>query len=189
MDTYLLVLAAVDGLEKVPGRTALQKACYFANEKFGGGIPYFAHYFGPYSKAVAKARSDLVGSNFLREEIEAGRLASPNRTDRGVETEWQRHNYLLTQEGTDLLERLRDKLPDEFHSIHSYVDAVGSATGLDLARMAPAAKVHFVVTHEGASTTDEVVDRALAHDWRLSRDDVASALDTLDGLELGLSLS
>lgn len=189
MDTYLLVLAAVKGVGTIPGRTALQKTCYFAKEKVGGNLAYFAHYFGPYSKAVAKARSDLVASNILREEVEVGKLTKPRQTEQDTEKVWQRHNYVLTKEGTDLIDRLKDKLGGDFHTVQSYVKTIESATGMDLTRLAAAAKVHFVSIHEGAATIDEIVERASAHDWRLSTDDVSSAMDTLDEIELELSIS
>ncbi|MCL4308960.1 MAG: hypothetical protein M1126_06365 [Candidatus Thermoplasmatota archaeon] len=171
----------------VPGRTVLQKLCYFVNAETGSAIPFRPHYYGPYSSDVAEATDTLLSSGFLDESKESGSLSSPWVTPGGtVITDWERRTYKLTKDGETYLGRLPADERKILARSEPLLDALRDSTGLDPTKLSNVAKIHFIISTRQAerSNRESLVTAVNRNGWRLSATDVEEALKTLDKLTL-----
>lgn len=182
-----LILYITSKMGTIPGRTSLQKLCYFADLETSGAIPFKPHYYGPYSSEVANNADALLSYNYLDERKETGSLSSPWTTAGGtVITDWERRSYTITSDGDRYLSRLSYERRAELAKADKLLAALKEATNLDPTKLSTLAKVHFVVTHDGASRSDRAAILAAikANGWKLSVIDVNRALKTLGQLHL-----
>lgn len=185
MDSNDLVLSVVRGAGTVPGRTALQKLCYFANEKIDAGVAFKAHYYGPFSRSVATSTDLLVISSFLSEARATGALSHPSVDSIGaVKTEWEQHNYQITPDGEKYYLNRISKFKDAFHAVDSVVETLRRLTGLDASQLSEMAKVHYLEKHSPAQSVDDLVRAAEGYGWQLSAAAVEKALSRLEALSL-----
>lgn len=173
-------MTSVDAAGTMPGRTSLQKVCYFANSRLRGNVFFFPHYFGPYSPDVARAATELVSSQLVQDQIESGSLSEPWITTKGrMITEWERHNLSISGDGRRYLKSIKDERRQEIYRVRGFVKHLRDATELDPSTLSLAAKVHFIVRAERAQTWRQVRSKGRAHGWTLSDDDLKAALRTL----------
>lgn len=180
MEAGLLVLSAVNAAGVMPGRTALQKACYFANFRLGGTVFFFPHYFGPYSPEVARAATELVSSRLVRDEIDSGSLREPWVTNGGrLMTDWERHNLSTSRDGKRYLRSIRGEGRSQMERVERIVEALRTATELDPTALSLSAKVHFMVRTERATSWRRLKSKARQHGWEISDKQLRDALRTL----------
>lgn len=180
MDASLLVLSAVVAAGKMPGRTSLQKVCYFANNRMRGRVYFFPHYFGPYSPEVARAATELVSSQLVTDQVESGSLSEPWTTTNGrLITDWERHNLSVSPDGRAFLRSVKGERRTLILQVRNIVKNLSEATDLDPTTLSAAAKIHFIVRSEGAKTWRQVRSRARAHEWKMTDGDIRAALSTL----------
>lgn len=180
VEANLLVVSAISAAGTIPGRTSLQKVCYFANFRLGGRVFFFAHYFGPYSPEVARAATELVSSRLVQDRVESGSLSEPWVTTKGrLITEWERHNLTISPDGRRYLKSIQDERKPQIFHVRGIVKNLSKATDLDPSALALAAKVHFIAHSEGAQTWRQVKSKARAHGWDVADGDLKAALRTL----------
>jgi len=180
VEASLLVISSIDAAGTMPGRTALQKVCYFANNRLRGTVFFFPHYFGPYSPEVARAATELVSSQLVRDQIESGTLSQPWVTTKGRQiSEWERHNLSTSSDGRRYLKSVKDDRRKQIYHVRGIVKNLQTATELDPTSLSLAAKVHFLSSSEGARTWRQVRSKARAHGWTLDDDDLKVALRAL----------
>lgn len=185
VDANDLVLSVVHRAGSVPGRTALQKLCYFANDRIGTGIPFRAHYYGPFSRNIAASTDLLVISNFLSESVATGALSAPSvQPSGGVSTEWEQHSYRITPDGERFFERREKNFSEQYRVVDRVVDSLRSETGFDATRLSELAKIHFLKSNTGANSPQELMARAGELQWKVSLAAVERALNTLERLKL-----
>lgn len=176
-----LVLAIISEAGKVPGRTSLQKLCYFVNEELDAGVPFKAHYYGPYSEEIANAADVQVGAHLVHEEVERGQYFKAGKT-----REWARHSYSLTADGERYLDWLVRHSPVPKNEIRAVVSKLQAETSLDPDSLAKLAKVRFIADRlHGTSPHPVLVTRcAKQYGWRLAPSVVRQSLITLNRLQL-----
>lgn len=185
MDSNDLVLCVVRQAGTVPGRTALQKLCYFANEKIDAGVSFKAHYYGPFSRSVAMSTDLLVISNFLSEARATGTLSHPSVDSSGdVKTEWEQHNYQITLDGEKYFQNKVSKFGDTIGALGSVIEGLRRLTGLDASQLSEMAKIHYLEKHSAARSVDDLVRGAAGFGWQLSNAAVEKALSRLEELSL-----
>lgn len=119
-DFVVLAYGAFEG--KIIGKTNLQKKVYF----LGAGLNkvkelgYRAHYYGPYSAAVAEANSELKSLGYLSECS-----TSWGGDNRGFEI--ARYDFSLTEEGFKLLDRKKKENPDLWGEIENLAQRIKGA--------------------------------------------------------------
>jgi uncharacterized protein YwgA len=181
MDSNALVLAIVSKAESVPGRTSLQKLCYFANENLKAGIAFRPYFFGPYSDDIASSADVEVGAHLLREEVESGVYYRA-----GKESEWTRHTYSLTADGGKYLDWLgkQSKLPMD--RIGEVVGKLKGETTLDPDALSILAKVRFVSNRIGIQNPEplQVTKVSKTLGWSVPPFRARKALKDLGKLQL-----
>jgi uncharacterized protein len=182
-----LVLYIASKVGTVPGRTSLQKLCYFANFKLGADIPFKPHYYGPYSPQIARATDSLLAFDFVDESRESGTLSSPWTTPGGtVITDWERRSYKLTSEGESYLKKLPRRRREALSKANDLIAKLSAVTKLDAKKLSTLAKVHLIIHQHGQSPkdVDGIMAAAKIEAWRLTRNQVERALKTLSSLPL-----
>jgi uncharacterized protein YwgA len=183
MDTRGVVLAVVEGMGgKIRSRTILQKLCYFTSEKLNLGIPFEAHFYGPYSEEVALSTSRLSSLGILMESKEPVQLASTDPVYESV-----RYSYSISDSGKAYLEMEQNKIEskaieDEIARIRD----IATENGIDLSRptsISTAAKINFVLKEQGRQLTyDEI--RELAEDlgWKVLPEEIDKMVGFLEAM-------
>ncbi|MFI5418228.1 MAG: hypothetical protein ACHQ2Y_04950 [Candidatus Lutacidiplasmatales archaeon] len=182
-----VVLYITSRIGTVPGRTVLQKLCYFANVKAAAGIPFKAHYYGPYSPDVARATDSLLVFDYVDEKTESGSLSSPWMTRRGtVITDWERRCYNLTATGKNYWDRIPKEQREALGKADELIAKLERATRLDARKLATLAKVHFLMQQNQLAPTDVpgILAAAKAEGWKMTESGVERALKTLSSLPL-----
>ncbi len=105
----LLVLAASGG--KISGKTLLQKRLYFVSLKLKKDLRYKAHYYGPYSAEINASLSECVGLDFVEAKTSGFGVAD----QAGYEV--RRYDYVLTDEGVEMVEDLKTRPKQEYDYI------------------------------------------------------------------------
>ena len=158
------------------GRTAIQKLIYFALQK---GVvedrdTYFPHYYGPYSREVARALSTAVSIDFVEESAEEL-----------PEYEGRRYIYTLTDSGKALRSIIEKEQTEDLTELRKIVSICKKTTGLNMQIMACAAKVHYLLKQKnGRMTTDEIKHTAQNLGWKLASEDIDKAADLLVELDM-----
>lgn len=179
-----LVLSVVDVAGEVPGKTVLQKLCYFSSEKLGTDLEFRPHYYGPYSPKVSNTTDDALAVDFLSEEIERGSLASPWETPSGKKmTEWERHNYELTDDGEMYITALREEQDSELRQLETLVEELRRVTDFDASTISNMAKVHYIQKETDAASPADIQGEATEWNWDLSLPEITTAIGNLEDLQ------
>lgn len=180
MNSNELVLAVVSKARKVPGRTSLQKICYFANEFLRTQIAFRPHFFGPFSVDVADSANVLVSADLIDEQIESGTFLKS-----GKAREWTRHTYSISQDGLKYLAWLEKRGPGLDPRLEEIVRRLKSLTDFDQDSLSKLAKVHYIRKELGRHSPNGslITKRARELGWTLSASDVRLALSHLAELE------
>jgi uncharacterized protein YwgA len=177
-DFVVLAYGAFGGT--ISGKTNLQKRVYFLGVGLGkeSELGYRAHYYGPYSAAVAEANSELKSLGYLSE------CATTWGSDqRGFEI--ARYDYSLTEEGKRLYNRKKHEDPELQKVIVSLVEAINSAGDLNYWELSIAAKMYFILKDHGATATFEAIQkRAKGLGWEVTEQELEKASDFLQKMAL-----
>jgi len=187
MEATDLVLYVTSRVETVPGRTALQKLCYFVNVKSGAGVPFKAHYYGPYSPDIARATDSLLVFDLIEERKESGSLSSPWVNRQGaVITDWERRSYSLSVEGKAYWEKAPKEGKESLATADDLIEKLRKATRLDAKKLATLAKVHFLIDQNNLAADDiaGIISTAKDEGWRITEGGVRVALKSLALLQL-----
>ena len=174
MEVFELVIALLSALPQgIKGRTVVQKLGYFASVKLKMEAGYAADFYGPFSSKVAEQLQNLAELDFV---VERGRHTSYNRT---------MYNYYLTEDGLELSQKAKEEYPKQFAVIRKIVGKCDETVHCNYNVLSWAAKVHFVVSRAGkAMSRAEAIDASQSFGWKLSEDEVESAIRLLSALGL-----
>ena len=176
-DFLLCLLDASGG--RIQGRTLLQKRAFFVTELIGNdfGLRFDAHYYGPYSATVEGTTTQLKNLGFLQESSTGFGTVKD-----GFEV--RRYNYSLTDDGEQLLGRLRN-LP-EYNTIKNATRRVIDAGDPNYVELSIAAKAYFLLKNKegGKMTMSELVQQAEKYNWNISPDSVDKAVRFLSAVGL-----
>lgn len=175
MHKLYLVLAIIDANGgRIEGRTVVQKLGYFATLKASlEGIRYKDYFYGPFSKDVAIALEDTRAALLVNETVRSSPIES--------------YTYSLTDDGHEIVERVRNEFPKECAVIDKIVAVCKERCGLFAHPLACAAKSHYVLTHAGgkADRTPAGIERmASSFGWNLKEDDIKRGVGLLEALSL-----
>lgn len=174
-----LSLLALGGTIK--GRTKLQKTIYFLGLLTDSleDLGYRAHYYGPYSDAVADAINRMKSLGFIQEST----LGVGAVNAAGFEI--ARHDFTLTAEGLRVAGNKADKNPDAWGKIESAVGLFTAAGDLDYMEMSVAAKtIYMLSTKEKPATPSELCESARALGWNPDQEEITRSIGFLKKLDL-----
>lgn len=177
-DFVLLAYGAFGGA--ISGKTNLQKKIYFLGVGLGkeSKLGYRAHYYGPYSAAVAEANSELKSLGYLSECS-----TSWGSDQRGFEI--ARHDYSLTEEGVRFSNRKKNEHPERCRDIERLAQAIKSAGDLDYWELSIAAKTYFILkNHKATATFEEIQKKAQTLGWEVTEREIEKAADFLEKMDL-----
>jgi len=174
MEIFELVLALLSAIpEGIKGRTVVQKLGYFASVKLNVEAGYAADFYGPFSSEVAEQLQNMVELDFV---VERGRHTFRNRT---------MYNYSLTEDGLELARKVREEYPEDYAVIKGIVEKCSETVHCNYNVLSWAAKVHFVLNRARRTMTRaEAIDASQSFGWKLSQDEVESAIRLLSALGL-----
>lgn len=174
MEIFELAIALLSTIpEGIKGRTVVQKLGYFASVKLKMDAGYGPDFYGPFSSKVAEHLQNMVELDFV---VEKGRQTLRNRT---------MYNYSLTEDGLKLAQKVKEEHPKEYAVIRNIVRKCGETAHCNYNVLSWAAKVHFVVSRAGkAITRGEAIDASQSFGWKLSEEEVESAIRLLSALPL-----
>lgn len=174
-----LALCALGG--QINGRTKLQKTIYFLGILSGNldALGYRAHYYGPYSDAVAAAVNRLKALGFLQQTS----LHTGAYGEDGFEI--ARHDFVLTDEGKQIARQKSVENPDAWKKIEAAVSQFRKAGDVDYMRMSVAAKTFFMLSEKGKPTTVmELSESAKALGWNPKPTEISESVKFLQALGL-----
>lgn len=177
-DLVVLAYGAFDGA--ISGKTNLQKKIYFLGVGLGkeSELGYRAHYYGPYSAAVAEANSELKSLGYLSECS-----TSWGSDQSGFEI--ARYDYNLTEEGNRFLNRKKRECPELWQDVERLAQTIKSAGDLNYWELSIAAKTYFIVKNHGAAATFEEIQKiALRLGWEVTEPELEKASDFLGKMNL-----
>jgi len=178
VDPREVVLAIVQTLEAVPGRTVLQKISYFLNNTLELGIEFKPYFYGPYSEEIAVATDSLVGYGFLEEE--STRLRGLIGDD--PESESKQYRYTLTPRGKRLVETRSANLREYKLIEKKILDIKKKGLNLESASiLAAIAKITFIMINEERRLRRNEI-AAIARDlgWKMTAQQVEQLLDYMN---------
>jgi uncharacterized protein YwgA len=161
-------------------KTMLQKRIYFLGVGLGkeSALGYRAHYYGPYSAAVAEANSELKSLGYLSECS-----TSWGSDQRGFEI--ARYDYSLTREGWCLYNRKKNEYPDLCPEILRLAEAIKSAGDLNYWELSIAAKTYFILKNHGMTATfEEIQKKAQGLGWEVTERELEKATVFLEKMDL-----
>jgi len=176
-----LVLAYAAFGSQVRGKTKLQKMVYFLGVMLGRvrELGYVAHYYGPYSPAVADANAELKALGYLDEFPAGGGGVSPG----GFEV--VRYDYRLNDAGCRLAERKKDEWPDDWSRIQEKAHVIARAGDCDYMELSVAAKAYYILTEHGRKATLEAIrEMAQGFGWEIGKQELDRAVAFLQSLGL-----
>ena len=177
-DLVVLAYGAFGGT--ISGKTSLQKRVYFLGVGLGkeSKLGYRAHYYGPYSAAVAEANSELKSLGYLSECAN-----SWGSDQRGFE--FVRYDYGLTEEGRRLCKRKKNEHPKLYREIKRLADAITSAGDVNYWELSIAAKTYFILKNHGRTATfREIQETAQGLGWDVTERELEKAADFLAKMDL-----
>ena len=181
MRTEMLVLLVIhESGGRLQGKTLLQKRIYFLSKLLGIDLGYQAHYYGPYSPQVEEALAQAKGLGFVAEQTLGFGMGD------GMGFEVRRYDYTLTDDGRQVVGRLRNLMPGECAKIRDALASLREAgdTG-DYVSLSVAAKTHHVLTERNAPMmTDDIRAAAEEFGWTIGPDAIDKAISFLARLEL-----
>jgi uncharacterized protein YwgA len=174
---HCILLLARNGDEKgVKGRTLFQKRMFFLAELLEEEIGFRAHYYGPYSSAVATDLDRMVMTGFLSEETKI--IAPSGNPFEDVRC----YTYRLTEDGkavveswTSEMERVETVLKKlERHPIWN-----------DLKRLVIAAKLQYLRKVSAEELTwEDLTQKAQEYRWEITEEDIETSLQFLKDIGL-----
>ena len=177
-DFVVLAYGAFDGA--ISGKTNLQKKVYFLGVGLGkeSELGYRAHYYGPYSPAVAEANSELKSMGYLSE------CSTTWGSDhRGFEI--ARYDYNLNEEGLRLFSRKKKEHSEKWQEIQRLAQMMKSAGDLDYWELSIAAKAYFILTkHGGKASPEQIQKTAKELGWEVSEKELDKSGDFLGKMGL-----
>jgi uncharacterized protein len=177
-DLVILAYGAFEGT--IEGKTMLQKRIYFLGVGLGeeSELGYRAHYYGPYSAAVAEANSELKSLGYLSECS-----TSWGSDQRGFEI--SRYDYSLTEEGIRLYNRKKKEHPELCRDIQRLAEAIKSAGDFNYWELSIAAKTYFILKNHGSTATFEEIQKiAQSLGWEVTERELNKAADFLEKMDL-----
>ncbi|MHA1395980.1 MAG: hypothetical protein ACTSRZ_20955 [Promethearchaeota archaeon] len=169
-DIILMILDAAEN--GVPGKTAMQKLCYFSSVLLDFDMGFFAHYYGPYSKNVAKNLQLLDNFDLIKKDqvlTGRGRLFPI---------------FSLNDEAKDHINKIKTKYEKEYSTIKKIIE-LSERESMNYNILSYAAKIHYILREEDRELDDEkLIELADYYDWRLSAEQIESAKALLSGLNL-----
>lgn len=173
-DTIGLTLASRD--DEIVGRTTIQKLIYFETVKIPQiklREPYFAYFYGPFNKDVARSLEQMVVFDVLEE-----------RRIRGFHSSYL---YKVTERGTPIIDKLLKKFEKTFVKIENLVNTCYEHCRLDPNVLSFAAKVHYMLQSQKSKkiiTQQELMELGKSLKWNLSKGDIKEGTELLDQLDL-----
>ena len=176
-DKIMLVIGSEED-KSLQGRTILQKKLYFLSILLDDdSLGFGPHYYGPYSRRVAEGLDILVNLRFLKEVTETF------PTDQNILGEIRRHTYTLTSDGEEVM--------GEIQREHGYADWQQALDKLnsqpfanDFNTLSIAAKVHYIVHHQGSATRKQIRETAEGYGWDINESQIEDVLSFLEALSL-----
>lgn len=179
MDIQDRILAIVDATPEgsVPGRTILQKLTYFSAVKTEDTElrnTFRAHYYGPYSRAIAAELSSMSALGFLRESSE--------HLSNGL----TRFSYSLTTDGREVFaDVLKSSIPLVEKIQNAVREITEHAIWKDSMDISAAAKMHFILSQtEKPMDVDSIEECAGKLGWTLDRHKIKGVTGFLASLDL-----
>lgn len=164
-DVLLMILEASPN--GVPGKTAIQKIGYFCSERLHFDMGYYAHYYGPYSRIVEKNLQSLKDFDFIKIE------QVPTRKNRNM------YKIELNNDGKEIVSDLIKTYSEQYKTINEVVN-ICLRENMDYNILSYAAKIYYILKEEkGKLSTNELIELASYHDWKLSPPDIDSATTLL----------
>jgi uncharacterized protein YwgA len=175
-DVVLLAYKAFDGTVK--GKTMLQKRVYFLSVFLNAELGYEAHYYGPYSEAVATANLEMKSLGYLSESV-----AGWGVDQRGFEL--ARYDYKLTEAGTRIADRKASLHKELWSKIEAAARVVNDAGNLDYMELSIAAKAYYILTQMNhKATLEDIADMLPKFGWRVSKEELQKATEFLQKANL-----
>lgn len=175
-DVVLLAYKAFGGTVK--GKTMLQKRVYFLSVFLKTDLGYEAHYYGPYSEAVATANLEMRSLGYLSETV-----AGWGVDQRGFEL--SRHDYKLTEVGVRIADRKAMVNRDLWEKIEVAAKVVNESGNLDYMELSIAAKAYYILTQMNNKATLEDIARIMPKfGWNASGKELEKATDFLQKANL-----
>jgi uncharacterized protein YwgA len=173
-EIVLLMISEFGG--KLPGKTKIQKLCYFysvLNDKEMGFRP---HYYGPYSPIVENALDELEGLGLIDKGVE--RLGE---NQEGFEI--KKFHYWITKYGRQVVDTIGDN--QQKKELEKFIEKV-KKTGLpDTTDISIAAKAYYILQRENIPLTDdEIRKKARAFGWDINSDSINKAANFLSAFGL-----
>lgn len=167
------LILAILGVEPdgIDGRTVIQKLGYFTSMKIKEDAGYGPDFYGPFSPLVAAHTQNLVGLDYI---VEKGRRTINDRT---------MYSYYLTDDGEELVKKIKEEYPKEYSIIRKVVKKCGKIVHYNLHVLSWAAKVHFILRQTGKTMTyEEAIEIGRLFGWKLSEKEIESAVMLLSAL-------
>jgi uncharacterized protein YwgA len=184
VDTRDFVLLSLDAFgREIDGRTLFQKRLYFLAALAGKEVEFgfHAHYYGPYSAAVADALGELKALGFVEET----RIPLQGRGTGGFERNL--FKIRLTDAGLRLAEHKKQGLDPRDTELLARADEIKSSpAGRDYAKLSMAAKVYYIMGTRPQDTwnKDTVANEAERLGWSVEENAAVEAADFLEKLGL-----
>jgi uncharacterized protein len=164
-DLLFLILKAAEDCQRISGRTTIQKIGYFACEDLDLENDYAAHFYGPYSPALAYALKRLVSLRLVKEE----RTVTNN--------DHVMFEYSLTPMGKKYADKIAKEHGKELAKVGKIVERVGQIEEDPIDTISKAAKVHFLKKDsERDLSAADIVRRAKNFGWNIDRSEVLESL-------------
>ena len=176
-DKIMLVIASGED-RSLRGRTVLQKKLYFLSELLkDDSLGFRPHYYGPYSRSVSHNLDILVNCRFVREITES------YSRDRSVLGEVRRHTYSLTSDGEEIMGEIEKE--DGYADWNRALDTLDKQEfANDFNTLSIAAKVHYIVSHQGSATRKQIRETAEGYGWDINESQIEDVLSFLEALSL-----
>ena len=175
-DLILLVIASEDE-KNLRGRATLQKKLYFLSVLKKTNLDFRPHYYGPYSSSVAHNLDILVSCRFLREITES------YSRDQSVLGEVRRHTYFWTDDSNTVMGEIREQ--SECASWQKALDDLNSQPSAgNFNTLSIAARVHYIVNHQGSATRKQIRETAEGYGWDINESQIEDVLSFLEALSL-----
>lgn len=178
-DFVHLALLALGG--EICGRTKLQKTIYFLGVLTGklDDLGYRAHYYGPYSDAVASAVNRLKSLGFVQESS----LRTGACDENGFEI--ARSDFKLTEEGEKIAKKKAAESKEAWQKIKTAVTRFQNAGDIDYMKMSVAAKTFFMLSKKGKPASSvELAESAKTLGWNPNSKEIDESVGFLEKLIL-----
>jgi hypothetical protein len=172
-ESGIIILALYAAGGTVEGKTTLQKWGYFASVKTRVDLGYEPHFYGPYSKTIARAADELIASDFI---IERGRITQYDRVI---------YTYTLTNDGISIAKDLVEQNLDLYKVIKEIVEVCDKTVGNNMSILSWAAKVYYLLQKKGKEITYKEIEKiGMNLGWELSEKEIDSGVKLLAALRL-----